>query len=103
LLAIIDWLTAFLDYKKRPLPYFRRVETNLDTFKKFSISITLGCRDLNNNNNNNVYFKSLNYTNVLFKLEMNEMHNKIKYFELLDEKVFDLCTHLKLILTITRS
>ncbi len=25
----------------------------------------------NNNNNNNVYFKSLSYTNVLFKLEMN--------------------------------
>ncbi len=24
----------------------------------------------NNNNNNNVYFKSLSYTNVLFKLEM---------------------------------
>ncbi len=24
-----------------------------------------------NNNNNNVYFKSLSYTNVLFKLEMN--------------------------------
>jgi hypothetical protein len=23
-----------------------------------------------NNNNNNVYFKSLSYTNVLFKLEM---------------------------------
>ncbi len=26
--------------------------------------------DNNNNNNNNVYFKSLSYTNVLFKLEM---------------------------------
>ncbi len=26
--------------------------------------------DNNNNNNNNVYFESLSYTNVLFKLEM---------------------------------
>ncbi len=31
----------------------------------------------NNNNNNNVYFKSLSYTNVLFKLEMNAQQNKI--------------------------
>ncbi len=30
-----------------------------------------------NNNNNNVYFKSLSYTNVLFKLEMNAQQNKI--------------------------
>ena len=30
-----------------------------------------------NNNNNNVYFKSLSYTNVLFKLEMNEQQNKM--------------------------
>ena len=29
------------------------------------------------NNNNNVYFKSLSYTNVLFKLEMNAQQNKI--------------------------
>ncbi len=29
------------------------------------------------NNNNNVYFKSLSYTNVLFKLEMNALQNKI--------------------------
>ncbi len=28
-------------------------------------------------NNNNVYFKSLSYTNVLFKLEMNAQQNKI--------------------------
>jgi len=26
---------------------------------------------IQSNNNNNVYFKSLSYTNVLFKLEMN--------------------------------
>ena len=26
---------------------------------------------------NNVYFKSLSYTNVLFKLEMNAQQNKI--------------------------
>ncbi len=28
-------------------------------------------------NNNNVYFKSLSYTNVLFKLEMNAQQKKI--------------------------
>ena len=28
-----------------------------------------------NNNSNNVYFKSLSYTNVLFKLEMNAQQN----------------------------
>jgi hypothetical protein len=32
---------------------------------------------LTSNNNNNVYFKSLSYTNVLFKLEMNAQQNKI--------------------------
>ena len=29
------------------------------------------------NNNYNVYFKSLTYTNVLFKLEMNAQPNKV--------------------------
>ena len=32
---------------------------------------------LQSSNNNNVYFKSLSYTNVLFKLEMNAQQNKI--------------------------
>jgi hypothetical protein len=30
---------------------------------------------------NNVYFKSLSYTNVLFKLEMNAQQNKIFWIE----------------------
>ncbi len=32
---------------------------------------------IDNNNNNNLYFKSLSYTNVLFKLEMNAQQNKL--------------------------
>ena len=36
-----------------------------------------GNSKLFNINNNNVYFKSLSYTNVLFKLEMNAQPNKI--------------------------
>jgi hypothetical protein len=33
--------------------------------------------DLDTNNYNNIYFKSLSYTNVLLKLEMNAQQNKI--------------------------
>ncbi len=55
---------------------------NLIMFYK-NISIIVGYNNNNNNNNNNVYFKSLSYTNVLFKLEMNAQQKK--YFELLDE------------------
>ncbi len=35
------------------------------------------CFNYRDNNNNNVYFKSLSYTDVLFKLEMNAQQNKI--------------------------
>jgi hypothetical protein len=36
----------------------------------------------NNNNNNDVYFKSLSYTNVLFKLEMNAQFTYLKIFNI---------------------
>ncbi len=38
-----------------------------------NVSIIIICNGLNNN----VYFKSLSYTYVLFKLEMNAQQNKI--------------------------
>jgi hypothetical protein len=41
------------------------------------VSILYFMRRTADNNNNNVYFKSLSYTNVLFKLEMNAQQNKI--------------------------
>ncbi len=46
-----------------------------DTAKDFSAS------NVHNDNNNDVYFKSLSYTNVLFKLEMNAQQNKIFWMQ----------------------
>ncbi len=39
-------------------------------------------------NDNNVYFKSLSYTNVLFKLEMNAQQNKISLNDNINERDF---------------
>ena len=57
-----------------PIRYTKSLTTFVYHKIIYFIDIT---RNNNNNNNNNVYFKSLSYTNVLFKLEMNAQQNKI--------------------------
>ena len=58
------------------LMYFLKILKVLINYVKIGSYFYLTYNN-NNNNNNNVYFKSLTYTNVLFKLEMKAQQNKI--------------------------